>query len=65
MKSTIKTLAMAAMISAAFASCKKDKSNEPTPDAPTPPTNESELITTMKVILHDTTIHTKRTYLVI
>jgi hypothetical protein len=62
MKSTIKTLAMAAMISAAFASCKKDKSNEPTPDAPTPPTNESELITTMKVILHDTTIHTNTTY---
>lgn len=62
MKSTIKTLAMAAMISAAFASCKKDKSNEPTPDAPTPPTNESELITTMKVILHDTTTHTNTTY---
>lgn len=62
MKSTIKTLAITAMISLAFAACKKNKSNEPTPDTPTPPANEAELITTMKVILHDTSTHTNTTY---
>ena len=62
MKTTIKTLAMAAMMSVAFIACKKDKSNEPTPDAPNPPTNESELITTMKVILRDTATQTITTY---
>lgn len=61
-KTGFKTIALAAIIGMNFTACKKDKKEEPTPDAPTPPTNETELITTMKVILHDTTTHTNTTY---
>ncbi|HRG01843.1 MAG TPA: hypothetical protein PKZ75_12060 [Bacteroidia bacterium] len=62
-KTGFKTIALAAIIGMNFTACKKDKKEEPTPDAPTPPTNETELITTMKVILHDTTTHTNTTYI--
>ncbi len=62
MKSIITTAALLAMLGTTFTACKKDKKEEPTPNAPTPPTNESELITTMKVILHDTTTQTNTTY---
>ena len=61
-KTGLKTIALAAIIGMSFTACKKDKKEEPTPNAPTPPTNESELITTMKVILHDTTTQTNTTY---
>ncbi len=61
-KTGFKTIALAAIIGMSFTACKKDKKDEPTPDAPTPPANETELITTMKVILHDTTTHTNTTY---
>lgn len=61
-KNALKTMAMAAIIGLSFTACKKDKKDEPTPANPTPPTNETELITTMKVILHDTTTHTSTTY---
>lgn len=62
MKSTITTVALLAMLVTTFTACKKDKKDEPTPEQPAPPTNESELITTMKVILHDTTTHINTTY---
>ena len=62
MKATITTIAMLAMLATAFTSCKKDKKDEPTPEAPAPPVNQGELITTMKVTLHDTTTHTNTTY---
>ena len=61
-KTGLKTMALAAIIGMSFTACKKDKTDEPTPDAPKPPTNETELITTMKVILHDTTTRTNTTY---
>jgi hypothetical protein len=64
MKTTITTLALLAMLATTFTSCKKDKNEEPTPEVPTPPTNnETELITTMKVTLYDTTTHTNTTYI--
>ena len=41
-----------------FSACKKDKKSEPTPDAPTPPTNDGEIITTMKLAINDGTLTT-------
>ena len=61
MKKTIKTAAVIAMVALSLSACKKD-SKEPTPENPVQPTNESELITTMKVTLHDTTTNTNTTY---
>lgn len=61
MTTTIKTIAAVAMLSLALSACKKDK-NEPAPEDPQPPANETELITTMKVMLHDTTTHADYTY---
>jgi hypothetical protein len=61
MKSIITTTALLAMLATTFTACKKDKT-EPIPEQPTPPTNESELITTMKVTLHDTATQTITTY---
>lgn len=61
-KTGLKTIALAAIIGMSFTACKKDKTDEPTPDNPTPPTNETELITTMKVTLYDTTTQTNTTY---
>ena len=61
-KKGLKTIALAAIISMSFTACKKDKNEEPTPDNPTPPANETELITTMKVTLLDTTTLTNTTY---
>lgn len=61
-KTGLKTIVIAAIIGISFSACKKDKKDAPTPDAPTPPTNDVELITTMKVILHDTTTLTNTTY---
>lgn len=61
MTTTIKTIAAIAMLSLALSGCKKDK-NEPAPEDPNPPANENELITTMKVLLHDTTTHADYTY---
>lgn len=62
MKTTITTIAMLAMLATAFTSCKKDKKDEPAPAAPAPPANEGELITTMKVILRDSTAHSTAIY---
>ncbi len=62
MKSTITTVALLAMLATTFTACKKDKDNEPTPEQPAPPANEEELITTMKVMLYDTTTQTTTTY---
>ena len=61
-KKGLKTIALAATIGMSFTACKKDKTDEPTPDNPTPPANETELITTMKVTLLDTTTLTNTTY---
>lgn len=62
MKSTITTVALIAMFVAMITSCKKDKKDEPIVEQPTPPANESELITTIKVMLYDTTTLTNTTY---
>jgi len=62
MKTIITTVAILTMLTTTFTSCKKDKKNDPIPEQPTQPTNESELITTMKIILHDTTTNTNTTY---
>jgi hypothetical protein len=63
MKTTITAIAMLAALSAAFTACKKDKNEEPTIEAPTPPTNDdNELITTMKIQFHDTTTHVNTSY---
>lgn len=56
MKTLITTLALL-VLATALTSCKKDKKNEPTPETPLAPANQAELITTMKVMLHDTTTH--------
>lgn len=61
-KTGLKTIALAAIIGMSFTACKKDKKEEPTPNDPPPPANETELITTMKVMLHDTTTHTNTTF---
>ena len=53
MKTTIKTIAYVAILALSFSACKKDKKSEPTPDAPTPPTNDGEIITTMKLAIND------------
>jgi hypothetical protein len=62
MKTTITTVALLAMLASTFTACKKDKKEDPTPQQPAPPVNEAELITTMKITLHDTTTHTNATY---
>jgi hypothetical protein len=63
MKTTITTIAMFAVLSAIFTSCKKDKNEEPAIEVPNPPANaENELITTMKIMLHDTTTHANTVY---
>lgn len=61
MKTTITTVALLAILATTFTACKKDKT-EPIPEQPAPPTNETELITTMKVILRDTATQTITTY---
>lgn len=61
MKKTMMTAAVFTALALAISACKKD-SKEPAPENPVQPTNESELITTMKVTLHDTTTHTNTTY---
>lgn len=58
MKTTIKTIAYVAILALSFSACKKDKKNEPTPDVPTPPTNDGEIITTMKLAIKDGTLTT-------
>jgi hypothetical protein len=63
MKKTITTVALLAMLATTFTSCKKDKKEEPTPKQPAPPVNQAELITTMKVTLHDTTTHTNTVFM--
>jgi hypothetical protein len=60
MKTTITTIAMLATLATAFTSCKKDKKTEP--EAPAPPINQGELITTMKVTLTDTITNVSATY---
>jgi len=60
MKTTITTIAMLAMLATAFTSCKKDTKTEP--EAPAPPVNQGELITTMKVTLTDTITSSCVTY---
>ncbi|MCF8423764.1 MAG: hypothetical protein K9H41_05425 [Bacteroidia bacterium] len=60
MKTIITTIAMLAMLATAFTSCKKDKKTEP--EAPAPPVNQGELITTMKVTLTDTITNVSATY---
>lgn len=62
MKKTIKKIAYVAIIALSVTACKKEETLAPTPENPTPPANGSELITTMKVILHDTTTHTNTAY---
>ena len=62
MKSIITTAALLAMLGTTFTACKKDKKEDPAPQQPAPPANQPELITTMKVTLHDTTTHTNTTY---
>ena len=60
MKTTIITIAMLAVLVGTFISCKKDKKTEP--EAPAPPVNQGELITTMKVTLTDTITNSSVTY---
>ena len=60
MKTTITTIAMLAVLVGTFISCKKDKKTEP--EAPAPPVNQGELITTMKVTLTDTITNSSVTY---
>ncbi|MDF2448029.1 MAG: hypothetical protein K0R26_533 [Bacteroidota bacterium] len=62
MKTIITFVALIATLTTTFTSCKKDKKNEPDVEQPAPPTNESELITTMKVVVYDTTTHISTTY---
>lgn len=62
MKTNIKTITIALLFCTTFIACKKDKSNTPTPESPNQPTNESELITTIKIMLHDTSTHTNQTF---
>lgn len=62
MKTTITTIAILAMVAFTFTACKKDKKEEPTPETPAPPTNESELITTLKLSLRDTVSNTTTVY---
>lgn len=61
MKKTIKKVAILIVAIGALSSCKKDKITPPV-DNPTPPTNGEELITTMKVILRDTTTNVNSIY---
>lgn len=62
MKTTFTTVALLAVLATTFTSCKKDKLDDINVEQPVQPVNESELITTMKVILHDTTLNTTTTY---
>ena len=57
MKTTMKTIVMVAAVALAITAC-KDKKDEIAPSNPTPPANEAELITTMKIQLRDSTDHT-------
>lgn len=61
MKKTIKTIAVVVTAMLALNACKKDEITPPV-NNPTPPTNAEELITTLKVMLHDTTTHTNMVY---
>lgn len=61
MKKTIKTIAIVSTAMLVLNACKKDPV-QPIVNTPVPPTNEEELITTMKVMLHDTTTHTDMIY---
>ena len=58
MKTTMKTIAYVAILALSFSACKKDKKAEPTPEEPTPPANEEEIITTMKLAVNDGTLTT-------
>ena len=62
MKKTIKKIAYVAMIALSVTACKKEETPAPAVPNPTPPANETELITTMKVMLHDTTTQTDMVY---
>jgi hypothetical protein len=62
MKSIITTAALLAMLGTTFTACKKDKKEDPAPQQPAPPANETELITTMKITLRDTTTNINTTY---
>lgn len=63
MKTTIKTITYVVILTLSLYSCKQKPKNEPTPDNPTPPTNTEELITTMKLVLRDSTMHTTTEYM--
>lgn len=60
MKKTMKTIACVAIIALSVSACKKEET--PAPTNPPPSTNAPELITTMKVTLHDTTTHVNTVY---
>jgi hypothetical protein len=51
MKTKIMTIVALSLL--VFAACKKDKKEDPAPAAPNNPTNTSEVITTMKIIIKD------------
>lgn len=59
MKTTIKTIAIVAILALNFSACKKDKKTEPTPETPTPPVNEAEVITTLRLSVFDGTTTVK------
>ena len=59
MKTTIKTIAFVAILALSFSACKKDKKTEPTPETPTPPVNEAEVITTLRLSVFDGTTTVK------
>ena len=59
MKTTIKTIAFVAILAMSFSACKKDKKTEPTPETPTPPVNEAEVITTLRLSVFDGTTTVK------
>lgn len=61
MKKNVMNIAYIAVILASMNACKKDK-NIPPVDSPIPPTNSTELITTMKIMLYDTTAHSTAIY---
>jgi hypothetical protein len=62
MKTTIKSIACVAILAISLTACVEKKKDEPTPDNPTPPGNTEELITTMKLVLRDSTAQTTTIY---
>jgi hypothetical protein len=61
-KTIITSVILLTMLATTATSCKKEKKTEPTPEQPAPPANEAELITTVKLILTDTTTSASVTY---